>query len=434
MIETTGNKQVYITGSGPRYPFSIPFFSVEDIHCYVYTAGDERELVAGEDYEVEVLSDYSHGSTVILLASVPAGSRLSIVREVELTQDVNLPEYGKIPTSALEMQLDKLVMICQQLKEITMRSFAVPHGMEDYDNEEIYRAFQQMVRSAEQWASQTAQNASDAHRAAAEAESSKSKAGASASDSATNATRALTYAQNAASAAGNAMYAAETIESIANQATMNRVSLAFGDWGSDGSYVSYHDWTPGEDLLSWHGQLEEHNLDQGSHGDLRVELRTLHQSLGWVQNECTNMLISHDIDEGSHHDLRAMFNSATIRELANTRCWVSPAVSPIKGTRTTIAHNLNLSEEELSRAVVEVRLKCLAENASHGYAVGDYAQWGVSASQYHQLAPVQPLLRSNEVSCVTGSYSSGLNVVHYAEGKELAADLSEWAYEFRIWY
>lgn len=439
MIETTTNKLTYVVESNPVFAFPIPFFKQSDVHCYLYSNGTETELLRGPDFTVENKSDYSSGANIILNNLLP-GSKLVIIREVELTQDVNLPEYGKLPTTALEAQLDKFIMICQQLKEITSRSFAVPHGMSDYDNEEIYGSFRTLVDNAETWANEAQSGASIATKSANKANNSASQSEQFAEAAAESSLRASSFAGSAAGAASSAVSAATEIRNIAEQASLNRVTLNFGVWGAEGILISYDDWTPVESIVSVAGQIEEHNSSEESHADLRESMGNLGNQFDlFAQSyaeDIAKKVDEHNGNEIAHSDIRNLiannFKSTEIQKLAHTRCWISPLVTPARGTRSIVIHNLKLSENEIARALVEVRLKCIEENNNNGYKVGDYAQWGVRNASYY--SPVQPLLTANDISCVTGSGETGICLVHKNTGSAVGAVLKQWAYEFRIWY
>ena len=147
MIETTSNKLTYLVADNPVYTFNIPFFQAEDIHCFLYHDGAETELVPKVHFSVETREDYSHGAEITLLAAAPPGAKLTIVRQVEPTQDVNLPEYGKLPSTPLEAQLDKLTMIAQQHTEQLGRTPQAAYGGE-VSGPELMSAFLSYVSSA----------------------------------------------------------------------------------------------------------------------------------------------------------------------------------------------------------------------------------------------------------------------------------------------
>ena len=268
MIETTTNKVVYVTADNPVFAFPLPFFAPSDIHCYLYDGDKETELVRGSDFSVEVKDNYADGATVTLLGTLVPGRKLTIAREVPLTQSVNLPEYGKIPSAALEKQLDKFIMICQQLREVVARSFAVPHGMDDYDNDEIYNAFRDLVNNAETWAEEAQTGANNAAASANAADAASNRASASATSANSYAASADDSRNDAAASAEDAAASAEDIRAIAAQAALNRATLLFGDWGPEGIFISYDDWTDAVSLGNVDAKIAAHDESPDAHADL----------------------------------------------------------------------------------------------------------------------------------------------------------------------
>lgn len=252
MIETTDNKVVYVVGSDPVFTFPIPFFSAGDIHCYLNDGVGETELVRGIDFVVEVKEDYTSGANVELREIVP-GSRLTIMREIPLTQDVNLPEYGKIPSTALETQLDKTIMIAQQMKEELDRSVKV-RPTDEMTPEDLMQNLVDVIPAA-RVATEKAEEAVEAAGQAVEA----------ADRAATSASRADLAANNAEADATSVAADVEEIRELAGEAVMNKVTLAFGDWGDEGIYIAYGDWTPASSLLSIDRKLTAHNTADDAH-------------------------------------------------------------------------------------------------------------------------------------------------------------------------
>ncbi len=117
MLENSTNKLVYEVKTSKVFAFPVPFTSPSDIVCYLEEGQQaERKLAPGE-FTVESKDDYSAGADITLNIPLPAGKNLAIVRECPITQLVDFPEFGKFPASANEKALDKLTMICQQLRE-----------------------------------------------------------------------------------------------------------------------------------------------------------------------------------------------------------------------------------------------------------------------------------------------------------------------------
>lgn len=117
MIESTRNKVAYEIGTERDYAFPIRFLKPEDIHCYIEESGNDVELELNRDFVVLQQDDYSEGGTVRLNRSFTLGKVLVIARRCDETQELSLPEHGKLPSAGLELGLDKLTMLIQELRE-----------------------------------------------------------------------------------------------------------------------------------------------------------------------------------------------------------------------------------------------------------------------------------------------------------------------------
>ena len=157
MIETTTNKLTFLVGNDPVFAFPIPFFNKTDIHCYITNSdGILFELENGSQFSVEDREDYTEGALITLLDNHFSGSKLTISRVMIITQDISLPQYGKIPSPSLERQLDKTIMICQQLREMLSRVVLVPPGLDA-----TWEDLMNLLTSAGQDAQEAAQRAQE---------------------------------------------------------------------------------------------------------------------------------------------------------------------------------------------------------------------------------------------------------------------------------
>lgn len=129
MIESDGVKIVYTVGSATVFAFNLPFFRPEDIHCFLTENDVERELVKDSEFAVEVKDDYSHGADITLKITPAENSTLVIKRLVDLTQMLDLPLNGKLPSKELELALDKLTMALQQLKADLSNALLLPDSV-----------------------------------------------------------------------------------------------------------------------------------------------------------------------------------------------------------------------------------------------------------------------------------------------------------------
>ena len=131
MIESVQNKVVYRCGEEVSFPFPYRFFDKNDICVFLAdsSSGENgRQLVYGEEFSIDNKESYRNGAVVTL--KLDPGSikdkYLAIIRLLPVTQTTSLPERGKLPSKALEDQLDKIVMIMQQQQEEIDRCARVP--------------------------------------------------------------------------------------------------------------------------------------------------------------------------------------------------------------------------------------------------------------------------------------------------------------------
>ncbi len=119
MVEGEVSKMIFrCAGNSNIFVFPLQFNSRDDIHCYLKEPGqDEKVLTNGVDFRVENKTDYTTGAIITLQKIPAAGSILAIMREIDIKQLLSLPQYGKLNSEAIEKTFDKIIMICQQLRE-----------------------------------------------------------------------------------------------------------------------------------------------------------------------------------------------------------------------------------------------------------------------------------------------------------------------------
>lgn len=137
-IQTENGKAVYIA-DGATASFVVPFYFFDD-ELAVYI-GDAVEPLA-EGYAVTGGGKPEGGE--ITFAEPPAAeSKITIVRNVELTQLIKFIEGENFPASDFEYALDKIVMALQQLKEIFGRALTITPGS-DMSRDEALQFLQDM--------------------------------------------------------------------------------------------------------------------------------------------------------------------------------------------------------------------------------------------------------------------------------------------------
>ncbi len=113
-------------GVQKTFPVVFRFLRAEDLGVY-WAENSQIENVKYElnkDYTVVGDGSFENGGTVIFATAPPEG-RLAIRREIPYTQESNYTPNGDIPAETLEGNLDKAVMLIQQLKEELERCIKV---------------------------------------------------------------------------------------------------------------------------------------------------------------------------------------------------------------------------------------------------------------------------------------------------------------------
>ena len=117
-------------GNGLTRVFGVPFYFLEDAHVKVFattlTTGVVRTLTLGSDYNLTGAGNEAGGSATLSPFAPDASQRISIVRDVPLTQETDYVENDPFPAAAHEDALDKLTMIVIQQNEGFSRALSVP--------------------------------------------------------------------------------------------------------------------------------------------------------------------------------------------------------------------------------------------------------------------------------------------------------------------
>ncbi len=129
MIETTINKVQYdCDGAETDFDFTFKIFNKTDIRVIIAdTDGVETELTYITDFSVHAINNnFTSGGTVTTVATYSSEYTITIIREVELTQESDYVENESHPAAVYENDLDKLTMMVQQLEEKLNRALLVP--------------------------------------------------------------------------------------------------------------------------------------------------------------------------------------------------------------------------------------------------------------------------------------------------------------------
>ena len=135
-VSTSVYKAGPYAGSGTTGPFTVTFRFLANSHLRVIktsTTGSETTLNLGVDYSVTGAGGAS--GTVTLTSPLLTGEKLTIVRNVPLTQETDYVANDSFPAESHEQALDKLTMITQQLAEEVDRAVKVlPSSTDDPDD------------------------------------------------------------------------------------------------------------------------------------------------------------------------------------------------------------------------------------------------------------------------------------------------------------
>ena len=112
-------------GDGTSRTFPVPFkiWSQADLKVYLHdtTSGSDTLLAAGFDYACD--TSQLPGFTTVTLAVTPsAGTLVILLREMALTQELDLAPSGAFAAENVETQLDKLAATIQTLRERIARA------------------------------------------------------------------------------------------------------------------------------------------------------------------------------------------------------------------------------------------------------------------------------------------------------------------------
>lgn len=183
-ISSQNRKAGPYTGNGLTTEFAFTFRVFDESEVKVVmtdAAGVETTLVLNSDYEVDLNDDqevsaggkiiYPHPTAIVPLPpNLPSTKKLTILGNIDFTQELDLTNGGAFNADNIEDALDRLTMQSQQLKEQVDRSVKVPvtqtSAPEDY-LDQITDARDQAASSASSASSSASAAAASAATAAA---------------------------------------------------------------------------------------------------------------------------------------------------------------------------------------------------------------------------------------------------------------------------
>lgn len=131
-VSTNDNREDYSgNDSTTVFPYGFKIFSDSDLVVIVTDSdGNETTKTLTTDYTVSGAGDASGGNVTYPVSGSPlaTGETLTILREVDVTQETAFRNQGSLYLEALETALDRVVMICQQLFEKIGRALTKTDG------------------------------------------------------------------------------------------------------------------------------------------------------------------------------------------------------------------------------------------------------------------------------------------------------------------
>lgn len=121
-LSSTVNKTIFACTGGTTYDFLFKVFEPTDIEVVLITIATSAEtiLTYTTHYSVSMLTDT--GGRVTTVAAYSALYQLVVRRAQPQTQDIDYTQNDELSTEVLEEQLDKIVMMIQDLQESLTRA------------------------------------------------------------------------------------------------------------------------------------------------------------------------------------------------------------------------------------------------------------------------------------------------------------------------
>lgn len=202
-IETQTNRAQFV-GNGVTTEFPVLFPVLQPYHLRLFLREGDSQTEMTEGFTV--IGAGTAAVSVRTVSPIPAGVKLTILREVPLKQEMDLMNGGPFNAEKLEGSADIIVMQIQQLAERSDRSFQWPESETP------------PYQSAQDYLNIVKISASQAQSASTEAKTARDEAVAAEAFVAANAAIAVQAATTAASARDTAVQSAATASAAATSA------------------------------------------------------------------------------------------------------------------------------------------------------------------------------------------------------------------------
>ena len=110
------------------FPFTFKVFDSDEVRVVAETGAVETDLELGTDYTVTLNADQNAapGGSVVLVAPLPTGTRLTLTSALEMLQPVDLTNQGGFYPRVINSALDRLTILLQQLASVVSRTLKFP--------------------------------------------------------------------------------------------------------------------------------------------------------------------------------------------------------------------------------------------------------------------------------------------------------------------
>lgn len=123
--------KVQYTLSATVQALPINFYFIDNTHIKAIRARSgvaDYVMVIGTDYSLVGAGDEAGGTLTTIATNMVVGDKITIKRDIPITQLTNYVYNDKFPAEVHERALDKLTMVTQQLKEVTDRAVQFPES------------------------------------------------------------------------------------------------------------------------------------------------------------------------------------------------------------------------------------------------------------------------------------------------------------------
>ena len=212
-LSSETSKTTFNCTGGTTYDFDFKVFDEEDLEVIrVTAAGVESTLVLTTGYSVSALTETGGRVTTV---STYSDGNLIVRRKQSKKQEIDYTQNDAFSTPVLEEQLDKTVMMIQEVKEQVGRCIQMPAITEEGDVPD----YAELIDTATVAAQDAADDASDsADAAAASAAAAAVSAGAATTNGAAQVALAEAQVALATTQAGNAATSADEAAASAEEA------------------------------------------------------------------------------------------------------------------------------------------------------------------------------------------------------------------------